>query len=289
MNTAPSSSTFFNETMPELIETSTPETTTDPIVIEEHDGALVNELTGEVLGFRGAPFTPPPIDAVGTDLTSEENLARLAEREEQLRQATLWATERRARAEAALKAKIYERDTLIAGINERFEGQINEQKRRIAWIDASYGPAMREFAKSQLEGSKQKSVKLPWATLGYRASKGAVEVTDAPRAAFTLLIHDLLEPIQVTVSLGALAAAIKADENDGESSRGVQSILLEAITDAFNLNVTDDGELQSVDLIDGVSVSITAGKVPDEIPETVKGVERKKPEDPLGTFYVKHG
>lgn len=285
MNNTPSSPTFSNRTMPELIENSTLETTS--IIIEEHDGALVNELTGEVLGFKGAPFTPPPIDAVGTDLTSEENLARIAEREEQLRQATLWATERRARAEAALKAKVYERDTLIAGINERFEGQINEQKRRIAWIDSSYGPAMREFAKSQLEGSKQKSVKLPWATLGYRASKGAVEVTDAPTAAFTLLEEDCEDAIKLTIDLGALYDHAATDRSANE--------LILAIGDAFSVKYTEEGEAQNKAIVEqaslpqGVEVSIVASKVPDEIPETVKGVERKKPEDPLGTFYVKHG
>lgn len=274
-----------------IIETET----NDPVVIQEHDGALVNELTGEVLGYAGSPFCPPPMTIPeGVELSEAELAALKAERDAQLNAAVTWATERRARAEAAMKAKTFERDMLIAGINERFEGQIKEQKRRIDWIDNCYGPAMKEFAKNQLEGGKQKSVKLPWATLGFRATKGKLEVTDAPLAAWSLLQTDekLAKAVEVTISLGDILEPILFDRETGEEGESVNTKLVDAIMETFfpEYSSTDEEEkLDKVDVIRGVKVSILASHVPDEIPEGVKGLERKKSDEPLGEFYVKHG
>lgn len=265
----------------EVIETET----NDPVVIEEHDGALVNELTGEVLGYAGSPFCPPPMTIPeGVELSEAELAALKAERDAQLNAAVTWATERRARAEAAMKAKTFERDMLIAGINERFEGQIKEQKRRIDWIDNCYGPAMKEFAKNQLEGGKQKSVKLPWATLGFRATKGKLEVTDAPLAAWTLLQQngpdrEYDKAIKVEINLGELS------ESDPEAFDSIFMVVEQAFIRRLNM----EGELKSVSVPNGMEFSIVASHVPDEIPEGVKGLERKKSEDPLGEFYAKHG
>lgn len=264
-----------------IIETET----NDPVVIQEHDGALVNELTGEVLGYAGSPFCPPPMTIPeGVELSEAELAALKAERDAQLNAAVTWATERRARAEAAMKAKTFERDMLIAGINERFEGQIKEQKRRIDWIDNCYGPAMKEFAKNQLEGGKQKSVKLPWATLGFRATKGKLEVTDAPLAAWTLLQQNGPErqydkAITVKINLGELS------ESDFEAFDSVFTMLHFVFMSALD----DAGELKSVSVPNGMEFSIVASHVPDELPEGVKGLERKKSDEPLGEFYVKHG
>lgn len=260
-----------------------------PVVITEEDGALVNEATGEILGYAGSPFVLPPLDpALTASLTREEILSRTKEREEKVKEAVLWATERRAKAEARMKGVTFERDTLIAGVNERFEGPINEQKRRIDWIDATYGPAMREFTKSQLEGAKTKSVKLPWATLGYRASKGALEVTDAPTAAFTLIEEGGESAVKLTIDLGALHAAAAADPH------GTADLLMRAIGDAFEVKYTEEGEAKNEAIIEkatlpsGVDVAILANQVPDELPESLVGLERKAPEDPLGKFYVSH-
>lgn len=259
-----------------------------PVVITEEDGALVNEATGEILGYAGSPFVLPPLDpALTASLTREEILSRTKEREEKVKEAVLWATERRAKAEARMKGVTFERDTLIAGVNERFEGPINEQKRRIDWIDATYGPAMREFTKSQ-EGAKTKSVKLPWATLGYRASKGALEVTDAPTAAFTIIEADGASAVQLTINVGELHAAALKDRD------GAADMLLSALMEAFDVKYTEEGQaaneaiIDHVELPSGVEAHILGQQVPNDLPEGVLGIERKAPEDPLGKFYVSH-
>lgn len=250
----------------------------ESVVIEDHDGALVNAMTGEIIGYAGAPFTLPDGPS---DLTPQEIDALR-------REAVLWATERRARAEATMKAKTFERDTLIAGVQERFEGQINEQKRRIEWIDATYGNAMKEFATEQLIGAKSKSVKLPWATLGFRASKGAVEVTDPGTAAYTLIGEEAYGAVRLTIDLGALC-----DEADKDPD-GYASLLLDAIGDSWCVKYTEEGLAKNKAIVEkaalpvGVNVSIMAGQLPDVLPDSLIGVSRKAPESPLGTFYVKH-
>ena len=248
--------------------------TNEPVVIEDHDGALVNTMTGEIIGYKGAPFTLPD----GPSDLSPSELDALR------RDAVLWATERRARAEAAMKAKTFERDTLIAGVQERFEGAINEQKRRIEWIDATYGQAMKEFTQSELEGAKSKSVKLPWATLGFRASKGAVEVADPDTAAYTLIDGGLGSAVSVTLDLGALSS----EACKGDSFGAVASALIDAVVGAFRAEMDECEEVKFAELPSGVNANILASRLPDILPDSIKGVARKAPESPLGTFYVKH-
>lgn len=259
------------------------------VTIEDYDGALINTETGEVVGYAGSPFILPPLDpALTASLSREEVMKRKAEREEQLKAAVLWATERRANAEAKLAGVTTEKNLLIAGVNERFETMIAEQNRKLKWIDDTYGPAMREFAKSQLEGGKSKSVKLPWATLGYRASKGALEVTDAKTAAFTLIEADATSAVQFTIDLGALQAAALQDRE------GAADMLLSALMEAFDVKYTEEGQaaneaiIDHVELPSGVEAHILGQQVPNDLPEGVLGIERKAPEDPLGKFYVSH-
>lgn len=261
----------------------------DELTIQDYDGALINTETGEVVGYAGSPFVLPPLDpALTASLSREEVMKRKAEREEQLKAAVLWATERRANAEAKLGGVTTEKNLLIAGVNERFETMIAEQNRKIKWIDDTYGPAMREFTKSQLEGGKSKSVKLPWATLGYRASKGALEVTDAPTAAFTIIEADGASAVQLTINVGELHAAALKDRD------GAADMLLSALMEAFDVKFTEKGEAENVqeidhvELVPGMTASIIAGQVPDALPEGVLGMERKPNEDPLGKFYVSH-
>lgn len=265
------------------------ESTIDQVVIEDQDGALVNLDSGEVLGYAGSPFVLPPLDpALTASMSREDVLARKSERAQGLKDAVLWATERRARAEARMEGITHEMNLLVAGVKERFETRIAEQKRKLAWIDTTYGDAMKEFAKEQLTGAKGKSVKLPWATLGFRASKGELEVSDAPTAAYTLIEHDATSAVKLTIDLGALHTAAAQDRD------GPADALLHALMEAFEPKFTAEGvaanvqELDHVEVPVGVDIAILAGQVPDVLPEGVIGCRRNAPEDPLGKFYVKH-
>ena len=102
--------------------------TPEQVVIEDQDGALVNIDTGEVIGYAGSPFVLPPLDpGLTASMTRDEIVARKTERAQGLKDAVLWATERRARAEARMEGITHEMNLLIAGVKERFETRIAEQ------------------------------------------------------------------------------------------------------------------------------------------------------------------
>lgn len=255
------------------------------VVLE--DGAVVNLETGEVYGYEGQPFVLPPLDDVArATMTKEEILQATQERESQLRAAVLWATERRAKAEAKKKGLEAEMEALVKGIQSRFGALIKEQANKLAWLDAQYRPAMMEFTASELVGSKSKSVKLPWATLAFRATKGKLEVVDAPMAAYSLLEEGLEEAVTVTLTLGELKKL--ADEDS------LADVLLESAREALKakflppLEEGGDVVLSAVECLPGVSVAIQGAKVPDVIPKGAKGLTRAKPDHPLGDFSVKH-
>jgi hypothetical protein len=228
----------------------------------EQDELLVDPETGEIIGYASAPPDIP------TDARAEERRGRLRELVE-------WATERRARCEARQAALEAELQGLIAGLRSRFEPLIAEQSRRIAYIDDRYGDAMREFAREELAGANAKSVKTRWATLGFRASKGALEVTDARAAALWLMGNRLGGCVKLTVDLGPLEDASWMEPESPSAS------LFRAIRDTVFLEDHEEG------VMCGVSLHIQATHVPDELPDGV-GMARQKPECAEGKFYVKH-
>jgi hypothetical protein len=226
------------------------------------DGYIIDAETGEVLGMVDAiPFSD---DATYTE---KKNLVQ-------------WALKRRADAVALGKAKKLHMETLIAGIRERFETQVAEQDRKVAWIDQCYEPLMKEVCRTEIEGTTKKSVKLDWGTLKFVASKGKVEVDDPAGAALELFDEGMQYALRVTLDASALYAA--AEGGDIEAKR-----ILSAMPNMIR-SETDGEKLVSVTPVPGVSFQVMASAFTEEIPEGLQYIRRAKPEDPLGKFGVSH-
>lgn len=152
-----------------------------PAPIQTLDGYIVDPDTGEVLG--------------STDPRPEETKAQVD-----------WYLQKRALAEANKDALTHEMNLLIAGIRERFETRIAEQERKLVWLDANNEGVARQFAMEQIafSGKSLKSFKHAWATLGFRASRETLKVTDAEKAFSALVDGETVkyEPIRLTFDLG---------------------------------------------------------------------------------------
>lgn len=224
----------------------------------DYDGAIIDIETGEVLGYKDAADSKGDVEDI-----------------------IKWATERRANADAKRAGLIAEQNLLLAGIKERFESMIAEQTRKIEWIDKQYKETMEKYATEKVIGGKPKSVKLPFATLGFRSSKGAVEVTDAPTAACTLIRAGHGDAVEFTINYAELLS------NSDNGAFGA-NLLLKAIQECFYVELNEKLELVQVHIPSSMRPSIKASLVPSTIGEEIKGVRRNSPANPLGDFYVKH-
>lgn len=257
----------------------------DSKFIITEDGAIVDPVSGEILGYQDAPLIsddPVPADA------DPEVLKRETE------EIVSFYIERRARAvarEAGLKTEM---ELLVSGIRERYETMIKEQERKVAFLDSYYEGVASKYAEEQIGElaakvkNAPKSIKLSYATLGFRSSKGKTEIEDHGLAAYTLAKAGVDEPLRFTIDVADLKAEAKESE-----ARYVLSTLKDLLEPHYELEDPDDPDsakvLKSVTLFPGVKVQVMAGILPETLPEGAQGISRATSSSGLGKFYVDHG
>ena len=269
--------------MPVENETETHGLTADlsKFIITE-DGAIVDPESGEVLGYQNAPL-------ISDDPVPDDVDPAVVKRQE--KELVEFYIERRARAIARKVGIEAEMNLLLAGIRERFESKLKEEDRKVDFLDHYYGDVASRFTTDEIAElaakSKKapKSVKLNYATLGFRATKGKTEIKDHALAAFTLLAAGEDKALRFTVDVNAVRS--EADEKEARYLLETLKELLDPILGEAEIG--EERPLEGVKLFPGVSVQVMAGLLPDELPETVRGISKELPKHPLGKFYVDHG
>lgn len=271
--------------MPETQEETTGQVADQKFIITD-DGAIVDPETGEVLGYQNAPL-------ISDDPVPDDADPALLKR--QAKELVEFYVERRARANARKTGLEAEMNLLIAGIQERFETMVKEQERKIAFLDGYYGDVASKYTEEEIGElaakvkNAPKSIKLNYATLGFRASKGKTEITDHERAAYTLIEAGVDTPLRFTIDVAELRE--KAEEKE---ARYVLETLKELLDPELELKDIEDPDsekiLAGVKVFPGVKVQVMAGLLPDTLPEGVEGITRQTPAgSALGKFYVDHG
>lgn len=150
--------------------------------------AVVNEETGEVIGFADAP------EASGDIL----NLIT-------------WVGDRRAAASARLTGIECEKAAYMDKISKQYDAKINRLRRIIAWMDKFYPSQFRQYASDALAGKKARSLKIGLLTLKFRTTKARVDVLDANKALGWLKEHKIFDAIvtKESVSKSGLPEAVK--------------------------------------------------------------------------------
>ena len=179
-------------------------------------------------------------------------------------------------------------NSLIEGVRKRFEPLIQEQARKIEFIDYNYKAAMMEFAATELQltNSTKKSIKFPWGTLGFTSSKGKLEVDDAPLAAYTLLQDGQDEAVILTINIAELR-----DKAQNEPLDSFERMLYSMVKDAFEIHTEEvedaEDKIVAAKPTTGLSFGIKASALPADV-DNLPGVHRIKPDHALGNFAVKH-
>lgn len=118
------------------------------------DGLIINVLTGEIVGEEKPEFRV-------TDEASAE-----------------WVLEKILNAEAdAAREQIK-----LNAVKERLEANIKASKARAEFFTTKYANDLEDFARTQLEGAKTRTLKLTWGSLSFRTTKGGLRVADPEKA-----------------------------------------------------------------------------------------------------------
>lgn len=148
-----------------------------------------------------------------------------------------WFMKRRAQALARQIGLEAERDVLMNGIAERYGVQVNEQTRRIDFLDRVYRPAAEQLARDLLRGQKAKNVKFSFGTIQFRKRRDRAEVTDPEKLVEQLLLIGVLAPLKLTIDLNAFNVAPK----EGDVRRVLDAVraLLELGEHNFGMTKVD--------------------------------------------------
>lgn len=118
-------------------------------VYSSHDGFVIDEETGEVVGI----VDKPKDFAITNDAEA------------------YWALERILQAEAALAATVLAEKAVV----ENYARMRAAEARKVAWLTDVFSDQLLAWAKPQFKG-KEKSVKTPFGVVGFRALPGAGSV-----------------------------------------------------------------------------------------------------------------
>ena len=276
------------------------ETINDPAVVPEivilEDGAMLNLATGEIVGYQDAPplreeFTIVPAEEETLQATRDRETAQKA-LDLLVKEEATWAVERHAFANARKIGIEAEMNLLIAGIKERYETMVKEQEHKLSYLERTYGPVMEQYAKAELVGKKEKSIKLPYGTIGYRSSAGSTEVSDPKRAAFTLL-QQTPKAVKVSIDLQALLTAQETTEDiilEGQIKTVLGAIWTSLSPKFIPEELTSDttDKIAAVDVLPGISFDFRIKEMPVDL-KGIEGVSRSAPTSALGKFYIDHG
>ena len=188
-----------------------------------HGDYILNPETGEVYGFAEKPEF--------SEIKTDEN--------------AYWVLERIQRAEADLAAKVLTTRAVI----ENCRKMEAEQRNIVSWLRTVYENQLLEWVKPQLTG-KAKSVKTPFATVGFRASGGGLKVAD-PTAAERWASEFDPDAVKVTREFQITKAAAHTKElitrvlsgeatpDDQEAADGIRAAFV--IKEAENKGYVDTG------------------------------------------------
>jgi phage host-nuclease inhibitor protein Gam len=66
----------------------------------------------------------------------------------------------------------------ITHVKEQTDAMLRQLQNQLNGIDYVYGPIVHDIARRKLDGKKQKSLKTPFGTVGFRKVPGGINVTD---------------------------------------------------------------------------------------------------------------
>ena len=95
---------------------------------------------------------------------------------------------------SAIKALDVRKQTIINNL----ESMRKEHDRKLIWLYSRFNGALEQFARTQLEGSKRRSVKTPFGTLQLRWGRGRKEILNHTDAAARLEEHDFDQGVHWT-------------------------------------------------------------------------------------------
>jgi hypothetical protein len=117
----------------------------------------VDLATGEVVGLVREAEQPFRVDSRG---------------------AAEWILEMLLTAESETAALEVRKRVVIDNI----ESMQRDHERRAIWLRERFGPELEAWARSELEGKKQRTVKTPWGRLSFRRRKARLVVDDESKA-----------------------------------------------------------------------------------------------------------
>lgn len=117
-----------------------------------HEGYYVNPETGEVLGHVEAAE-----EFRVRDMPSAE-----------------WVLEKMQMADSEIAAV----EMRLAAIQEQMESILADRRRRRNWLQTRFGAELEAFAREALDGAKQRSLKTPFGTMGFRHVAGSIKPLD---------------------------------------------------------------------------------------------------------------
>ena len=107
------------------------------------------------------------------------------------------------------KANIARNDIKRKAVLERLESLDKQERRRVEWLEAMFGPELEAFAKSQIGGQKSKTLKLTWGSLAFRVSPAKVVKSEDEEAALEWAKSECPESVRVKESF--LSSAVPLD------------------------------------------------------------------------------
>lgn len=129
---------------------------TEPETIVDEDGYIINVHTGEVLGRR--------------DVAERFEISDEASAE--------WAMELRSKLEGDVAGL----DARIKALNEQLQTLRRRKVARLAWWDFRFRSQLIGWARTALEGKKERTMQLTWGKVAFRKTTGKTEILDMPHA-----------------------------------------------------------------------------------------------------------
>ena len=122
------------------------------IIYDEDAGAILDAETGELL------WVAPPDPA-----SSEREIAE-------------WIGERRTRANARLAGLLAEKAEWLRKVEAQFDTLIGRQQKYIEHLDESFRPLLDRLAHDELDGRKERTVRIGLLTLRLRKTRARIDV-----------------------------------------------------------------------------------------------------------------
>lgn len=167
-------------------ETPVAEEVEEIIIVDEESMALVNTVTGEVVGYQETP----PEDVEDVELAK-------------------WIGERLTYHKGRVEALKAEKAVWIDTINKRFDQRIKNHTGAQGWFEFKYGSILYALATRLIGAGKKRSVAVGLLMLKLRKTSAKMEVVNVGKALAWLKAAGLTDAIKTTESV--LVSQLPAD------------------------------------------------------------------------------